>query len=107
MHSKEKKMGSLQVSVPHRLGQPAALQKVQGFVDALQSRYASYLSDVHGQWDNNRLTFNFRAGGAAIEGTLVVEDQRIVVSTSLPLAAALFRGTIEAAIRDEAQRLLA
>ena len=99
-------MGSLQVSVPHRLGQPAALQKVQGFVDALQSRYAVHLSDVRGQWDNNRLAFNFRAGGAAIEGTLVVEEQRIVVTTSLPLAAVLFRGAIESAIRDEARRLL-
>jgi hypothetical protein len=100
-------MGHLQVSVPHQLGQQAALQKAQGFVEALQTQYAIFIKDVHGQWDDNRLTFKFHVGHSPIEGSLVVEDQQIVVNTSLPLAAVLFRNTIEAAIRTEAQRLLA
>ncbi|MFN0017193.1 MAG: polyhydroxyalkanoic acid system family protein [Pirellulaceae bacterium] len=86
-------MGSLQVSIPHQLGQQEVLHRAQGFVDALQTQYAIFIKDVHGQWVDNRLAFKFNVGHSPIEGTLVVEDQRLVVTTSLPLAAALFRGT--------------
>jgi hypothetical protein len=100
-------MGASQVSVPHQLGQQAAKDRVQQLLDSLQREYAGQISDVQGQWDNNQLKFGFHFSGLPITCTAAVEADHVQVSSSLPLAAALFRGKIETWIRDELQRQLA
>ncbi len=82
------------------------MDRVQQFLDKLQREYAGQISNVEGQWDDNRLKFGFDITGLAIACTLVVEEDRVDVSSSLPLAAALFKGKIESWIRDELQGLL-
>jgi hypothetical protein len=99
-------MASLSVSVPHQLGQQAALARVREFLESVRRDYAGQMSDVEGQWDDNRLQFGFRASGLTISGNMVVEESQVHVNAPLPLAAAFFRGRIENAIRDELQRLL-
>src|SRR5262245_50394519 len=99
-------MPTFSVSVPHDLGQPAARQRVETFLETVRSDYAQYISDVDGQWTENRLAFRFATGGLHISGMLIVEESLVAVSGPLPLAAVLFRGRIEQQIRDELQRLL-
>lgn len=101
-----KNMVPIQISVPHQLGQQAAKDRVQLFLDSLQREYASQISQVQGDWENNRLQFGFHTSGLPIACTLDVEQERVQVRSSLPLAAALFRGKIESWIRDELQRVL-
>jgi hypothetical protein len=52
-------MVPIQISVPHQLGPQAAKDRVQQFLDGLQREYANQISDVQGDWDNNRLQFGF------------------------------------------------
>jgi hypothetical protein len=99
-------MAGFNVSVPHRLGREAALARVQQFLDDIRQTYGQELSDVRGQWQDNRLDFGFRAMGLAIGGTLVVEEAVVQVSGPLPLAAMFFRGRIEQQIRQELEKLL-
>jgi hypothetical protein len=99
-------MASYNVRVPHALGREMALARVARFLDDVQRDYAAHMSDVEGQWSDNRLQFGFVASGLRISGTLLVEETSVHVSGPLPLAAALFRGRIEQTIRDELQRLL-
>lgn len=100
-------MVPIQISVPHQLDQQAAKDRVQQFLDGLQREYAHQISGVQGDWDNNRLQFGFHTSGLPIACTLDVEPDRVQVRSSLPLAAAFFRGKIESWIRDELQRVLA
>jgi len=99
-------MVPIQISVPHQLGPQAAKDRVQQFLDSLQREYASQISDVQGDWDNNGLQFGFHTSGLPIACTLDVEQDHVQVRSSLPLAAVLFRGKIESCIRDELQRML-
>lgn len=99
-------MPSFRVSVPHALGQEAARIRVEQFLDAVQRDYAAHISDMNGQWNDNRLGFEFVTSGLNISGTLVVETATVEVSGPLPLVAAFFRGKIESQIRDELRKLL-
>ena len=99
-------MPALNVSVPHNLGQEAALARVQQFLDDIRTRYASHISDVRGQWAENLLEFAFTASGFPIKGTLSVDDDAVHVQGPLPLAAMFFKGKIEQTIRDELKKLL-
>jgi hypothetical protein len=99
-------MPSLQISVPHQIDQLEARKRVQHFLESLQREYAGQISDVQSRWENNRLEFGFHMSGFPITCALDVEQDHVQVSSSLPLAAALFRSKIENWIRDELQRAL-
>jgi len=99
-------MPSYSVSVQHTLGQHAARQRVESFLETVLRDYAQSISNVEGQWTENRLAFRFMTMGLHISGMLAVEEALVAVSGPLPLAAVLFRGRIEKQIRDELQRLL-
>ena len=99
-------MASYHVAVPHGLGQSAARTRVEQFLVSVERDYAEHISDARGQWSGNALHFGFVATGLKINGTLVVEEQLVQVSGSLPLMAALFRGRIEQTIREKLQALL-
>ncbi len=99
-------MAGFQVSVPHAIGRDAALARVERFLDDVRQSYAAHISEVRGQWSENRLDFSFSATGLPVQGTLVVEDSAVQVSGPLPFAALLFRGKIEQTIRQELEKLL-
>src|SRR5437867_7093461 len=103
---RDRAMPSFSVSVQHDLGQPAARQRVEAFLETVLRDYAQSISNVDGQWTENRLAFRFVTSGLNISGMLVVEDTVVAVSGPLPLAAVLFRGRIEQQIRDELCRML-
>jgi hypothetical protein len=99
-------MSAFNVSVGHTLGRDAALARVQQFLDQVRQNYGNDVSDVRGDWNDNRLEFGFAARGLAVRGTLLVEDHAVHVSGPLPLAAMFFRGRIEQQIRQELEKLL-
>src|SRR5262245_9177124 len=99
-------MPSFRVSVPHQLGQAAARARVEGFLDNVRRDLPARVSDVAGEWNDNRLEFRLVASGLSISGTLQVEESLAEVAGALPLAAVLFRGQIERTIREELSRLL-
>lgn len=100
-------MAGYSVRVPHALGRGAALTRVQDFLDEAVRNFAADVSDVSGQWREHRLDFAFAARGLAVQGTLIVEEDAVLVSGPLPLAALLFRGRIEQTIRQELEKRLA
>ena len=99
-------MPGLAISVPHKLGTAAAVQRLTTFLDAVRRDYGDQLSDVRGGWEGSTLQFAFTTYGMAIQGMLKVEDAAVNVDGKLPLAAALFRGQVEKTIRDELLKLL-
>lgn len=99
-------MPAFRVAVPHAVGQQAAQVRVAQFLEQVRREHADKVSDVRGQWEENRLDFAFVASGLQVQGTLVVEEEIVQVFGPLPLAAMFFRGRIEQTIRGELEKLL-
>ncbi len=99
-------MAGFSTAVSHRLGQEEAMKRMLSFLDQVQVQQANVLKDMRGQWNNNTLTFAFKAMGMAIGGTMRVDEQEVVTEGELPFAASFFRGKIEQTIRDEMSRVL-
>src|SRR4029079_2982687 len=99
-------MPSYHVAVPHTLGPNTARARVEQFLDAVQRDYAEQVRNVSGEWEENQLHFRFVTSGLNISGSLLVEENQVEVTGSLPLVAVLFRGKIEQQIRGELGKLL-
>jgi hypothetical protein len=100
-------MPKLSLDIPHSLGQDEAARRLKTKLAAASAQYRDHLSDFRQQWQDHTLSFDFKAVGMAFSGTMAVQPQNIRLTAALPLAAMLFKGTIEDRIRQEVDSLLA
>jgi len=99
-------MPKLNMETPHELGREQAVHRLKHGFSFVKGNYQSHLSDVTEQWNDHTLTFGFKAMGMKVSGDVVVEEDRVKVDASLPIAAVMFKGTIEDRVRTELERLL-
>lgn len=101
------KMPELKMSLPHRLPQDEALNRIKGLLRQVKLQYADRISDLHEEWTGNTGTFSFTAMGFSVTGTLNVKACEVELNGNLPVAAIFFKGKIESTIRERATTLLA
>jgi len=99
-------MPKISLQVPHHLGEQEAVRRLTGFVEQMQERHREHLRDFDAVWNGNSLACTFAVSGFRIRGDLTVGAAEVDVGATLPLAAVIFRGRIEKAIRDELGGLL-
>ena len=95
------------LETPHTLSQEEAIRRLKRKIDELKETYRGKFSDLREEWDEETLSFGFKAVGMKVAGTLTVADSQVKVAASLPLAAMIFKGTIERQARKELAELLA
>jgi hypothetical protein len=95
------------MSVSHRLSQDEALKRIQSLFGEVKTQFADKISNLHEEWNGSSGNFSFSAMGFSVSGTLAVRPSEVELSGDLPLAAAFFKGKIEATIRGRAEALLA
>ncbi len=100
-------MPKMSVSVPHRLGQAAALARIQTMIGQLKAKHGDQITDLHEEWSGPTGEFSLRAMGFNVSGALVVTETTVEMDGNLPLMAGPFKGQIEEMIRQEAEQLLA
>ena len=100
-------MATMNMSVPHRLSQDEALNRVKNLLGQVKNQFADKISDLNENWNGNVGTFNFKAMGFAVSGTLTVTPSEVKLDGTIPWAASFFKGKIEATIRERANELLA
>jgi hypothetical protein len=100
-------MPQFTTEVTHQLGRQQATERLKQFIDNVRRQYQDQVSEIHGEWNDSTMNFSLTTYGFTIDGALVVEDDRAVLSGTLPLAAIPFRGKIEQTIGAELQRELA
>lgn len=93
----------MQIRYRHRLGANEAYRRIDGLLTRLQEHYSDQLSDIYTNWDSDhrRMGYRFRTHGLKIEGNIQLGDSEIVLNGKLPLAARIFQGRIERAIRGQ------
>jgi hypothetical protein len=94
------------VTVPHQLGKQEALERIKSILVKAKEQYGDRLTDLQENWNENGGTFSFRAMGFKISGSLKVTDTDVEITGDYPFAALPFKGTIEATLRERAERLL-
>lgn len=100
-------MPRLAIETSHALGQEEALRRLNDKADLLKDMYQDQCSDLHQAWNGNTLSFAFKAMGMKVAGTVTAEDSQVKLEAQLPLAAMVFKGKIEARIREQLGNLLA
>lgn len=99
-------MPKIHFEVPHPLSAADAKDRLQRFIEALQSKFEDKVSDLSQSWTDNSLNFGFNTFGIKIAGKIEALDQKIVVDGDLPLTAMMFKGKIESEMRQQLERLL-
>lgn len=99
-------MPNFNMSVPHHLMQDEALSRVKNRLAQLKAKHSDKLSTLQEHWNGNIGTFSGSAAGMTASGTLAVTPSEVIIQGTLPIVATLFRGKIEARIREEISTLL-
>jgi len=100
-------MPKIDVTVPHELGQNAAIERIQKLVSQVKAQFADRVSNVRETWKENVGEFQMTVMGFDVSGVIHVESDQIRMKGQIPFAALPFKGRIESAIRDKAKTLLA
>ena len=99
-------MPKTSIVVDHQLGEQEALDRIKGMLEQVKGNYGSQVSDLQENWRDNGGSFAFKAMGFKIVGDVTVTDSKVMIDLEFPWAAKPFEGTIEATIRERAERLL-
>lgn len=99
-------MPTFAVSVPHGLDRASATARMAGMMDRVRQKFPNQVSNIEESWEGNVMTFRFTTYGFPIQGKAFVEDAQVRLEGELPFAAAMFKGRIEASIRDEVVKIL-
>ena len=99
-------MASLEMTIPHQLSQDEALKRIKNLLSNTRKEHADMISNLEENWDGYNGQFSFSAKGYEISGNLNVQPSSIEISSKIPFAVSLFKGTITKLIRDKADELL-
>jgi hypothetical protein len=99
-------MPKITVTVPHQLGQQDAAARLQSFVARLKEKHQDQVSNLQEEWTDNALKFGFKTFGFQFQGTGNVSDTDAKLDVDIPFAAMMFKGKIEAEMRDTLTRVL-
>ncbi len=95
------------ITVSHTLGKQEALRRLTGLLSQAKEQYGDRITDLREDWTESGGTFSFKAMNFRISGALDVSDTDVKINGEYPWAAKPFQGTIEATLRERAERLLA
>jgi hypothetical protein len=96
----------MSMSVPHELGRDEAVSRLKNLLTDMKQQYGDKISDLQENWNDAGGTFSFKAMGFKLSGSLNVTDNEMQLDGDFPWAAKPFQGTIEATVRERAERLL-
>jgi hypothetical protein len=97
----------INLSVPHRLGQDEAKNRVARLIAETRVQFGDKISNVQEMWNGNIDTFRFNAMGFDIDGRLDVQPAEVRIEINFPWAALPFKGQMEKQILKHAGDLLA
>ncbi|MBN2296374.1 MAG: polyhydroxyalkanoic acid system family protein [Pirellulales bacterium] len=99
-------MAKINLSITHDLGREEALQRLQNESDMLKRTFGDSVSDLKENWNESTLDFSLVAYGMSVSGDVMVDATEVVTNIKLPLAAMMFKGTIENKVRERLKQLL-
>jgi len=100
-------MPSFSVEVPHQLGKQGARSRLENFLQTIGEKYKGQIGHLEGSWQDDTLRFNLTTFGIRIDGSIAVEEDRVVLQGELPFSALMFKGKISGGIQEALAKALA
>jgi hypothetical protein len=100
-------MPRLSLEVPHALAPDEAVRRLKERFAAARSQYRDHVSTFQEEWKDHTFSFSLHALGMSLSGSVAVQPAKVAVDVNLPLAAMLFKRTVEDRLRREIEGLLA
>lgn len=100
-------MPKISMATTHNLGREEASRRLKEKFNVVREHYGSHVNNLWENWTDHTFSFGFKAMGMGITGTVQVEDDSVKLNANLPLAAMLFKSSIERQIHQELSGLLA
>jgi hypothetical protein len=100
-------MPDLNISIPHQLSQDEALRRLKSSIADAKKQYGDKIDELRETWNGYSGTLDVAVMGQKLAVVLTVNPSDVNVQSALPMIAMMFRGKIEAAIRQEGTKLLA
>ncbi|MBI4297732.1 MAG: polyhydroxyalkanoic acid system family protein [Chloroflexi bacterium] len=79
----------MKVILAHGTTRSRALEELKVGGSKLMARFGSEISELQQKWQENGLTFSFRARGFTVSGVLIVGEEQVELEATLPLVARL------------------
>jgi hypothetical protein len=100
-------MPQITMETPHTLGREEAARRLKEKFGSVRAKFGSQVNNLREEWTDHTFSFGFKAMGMGVTGTVHVDDASVKLNADLPLAAMLFKRSIEQQIRQELSGLLA
>ena len=100
-------MPRFSLNIPHSLSQSEAIQRLKNETKRFLGGDQSLVSDLNYDWEEAAASFSFKVMGFNVDGTATVQPSDIDIRANLPLAAMMFKGTIESTLREKLAEILA
>ena len=97
---------TLTVSIPHKLTQQEARQRLQSGFAEMKTKYAGKIADLQETWNGDRMEFKVVAAGQTITGRLEVLPEVVKVEADLPWLVAVFAEKFRPKIEEEGRKML-
>ena len=88
-------MSKITMATTHNLGREEAARRLKEKFDLVREHYGSHVNNLRENWSDHTFSFGFKAMGMGITGTVQVDDASVKLDAKLPMAAMLFKGSIE------------
>ena len=92
----------LTVSLTHDLGKAEAIRRLKEGIGYVESRYGKAVTITHNEWTGDRLNFGVTALMQSASGVVDVEEDRVILTVTLPFLLAVLADKAKALIRSEA-----
>lgn len=95
----------MRVSVPHNTTKEKARGIVERKLNTLLSQFGHQAEQAEHEWMGDMLRFKGKARGLALEGTVEITDDEVIIDGKLPLLARAFEGKIRQTVEKEAEAM--
>lgn len=98
-------MANITINVEHKLTQSEAILRLQKSLSEAKEKYGDRVTNLKEQWRGNTLTLSGDTRGKKVGVKIVVGAPTIVIEGDVPRVFLLFKGKIQKAIQNEAEKI--
>lgn len=97
----------MDIEIPHDLGREEVRRRLAANSHRIADNIPGGMAQVETNWPSeNRMTMSINAMGQVLQGHIDVEDDKVIFHMLLPAALGFMQPMIDAAIRDQGQKML-
>jgi len=99
-------MHDLTATIPHQLSRAEAKRRIQEQVGIVRHEHGALLTNLQENWSGDTMTFSLTAMGQSISGRVIVEDQAVHLTVTLPWLLRMLAETLKPTIERRGRLLL-